>query len=105
MIENAIDKKVKRLGKLTKTIKRKRAVFETFLKSRLSYAAQEISYIFPHYKNKWISMIYRVLKTILNISQNIKKEDLLKVMSIRRENDKKRIISFSLIYSPQMLWN
>ena len=46
MIENAIDKKVKRLGKLTKTIKRKRAVFETFLKSRLSYAAQEISYIF-----------------------------------------------------------
>ena len=48
MIENTIGKKAKLLGKLTKTIKGKRAIFETFLKSRLSYAAQEISYIFPH---------------------------------------------------------
>ena len=33
-------------------------------------------------------MIYRVLKAILNINQNIKKEDLMKVMSISRDNDK-----------------
>ena len=67
-------KESKTIGKLTKTIKGKRAIFETFLKSRLSYAAQEISYIFSHYKNKWSSMIYRVLKAILNINQNIKKK-------------------------------
>ena len=33
-------------------------------------------------------MIYRVLKAIQNINQNIKKEDLMKVMSISRDNDK-----------------
>ena len=45
VIENTIDRKAKLLGKLMKTIKGKRAVFETFLKSRLSYAANEISNI------------------------------------------------------------
>ena len=33
-------------------------------------------------------MIYRVLKAILNINQNIKKEDLMKVMSISSDKDK-----------------
>ena len=96
VIENTIGRKSKLLGKLMKTIKGKRVVFETLLKSRLSYAAQEISNILPDNKDKWNSMLYRVLKAILGINHNIKKEDLLNTMSVNtkdKDKDKKFFIN------------
>ena len=98
IIENTIGRKAKLLGKLMKTIKGKRAVFETFLKSRLSNAAQEISNILPDYKDKWNSMLYRVLKAILGINHNIKKEDILNTMSVNtKDKDKGKKFFINLL--------
>ena len=100
VVENTIVRKAKLLGKLMKTIKWKRAVFEIFLKLRLSYAAQEISNILPDYKDKWNSMLYRALKAILGINHNIKKEDNLNTMSVNTKDKDKARNSLSISYPP-----
>ena len=51
-----------------------------------------------NYKDKWNSMLYRVLKAILGINHNIKKEDLLNTMSVNtKDKDKGKKFFINLL--------
>ena len=55
-------------------------------------------YSVPDYKDKWNSMLYRVLKAILGINHNIKKEDLPNTMSVNtKDKDKSKKFFINLL--------
>ena len=66
---------------------RKRQLLETFFKPKLSYGMGPLVKHDPKYQIKWESMIYRVIKSIFGINQNVKKEKLLNVMGVNMKYD------------------
>ena len=79
--------KAKLLGRIIESTKGKRQLLETLFKSKLSSGIEPLVRHDPKYQSKWESMIYRVIKSIFGINQNVKKEKLLNAIGINMEYD------------------
>ena len=86
-IEKHLCQKAKLQGRIIESAKGKRQLLETLFKSKLSYGIEPLVRHDPKYQSKLESMIYRVIKSIFGINQNVKKEKLLNAMGINIKYD------------------
>ena len=82
-----MQKKAKLRGRIIKSTKGKRQLLETMFKLKLSYRIEPSVRHDPKYQSKWESVIYKIIKSIFGINQNVKKEKLLNAMGINMEYD------------------
>ena len=79
-IERCEGLKIKLLGRVLETIKRKIFVFKDLFRSRLNYGIDPLIKNNSKYQAKWEFMLYRISKSLLGIKFNVKKSDLLNYM-------------------------